>query len=351
MFKFKKGLFASALFVVSMASSLSVYAADSFKVCWSHYAGWEPYALLESTGILKKWEQKYGIDIEVVLINDYIESINLYTAGEFDACTMTNMDALTIPAVGGIDTTAIILGDYSNGNDGIVLKNGKSVLDLKGRTVDLVEFSVSHYLLSRALDINGMSERDLKVRNASDVDIPSIFKTEKNAAVVTWNPPLQTVRNMEDAQLVFDSSQIPEEVMDLLVVKSSADERFKKAITGAWYELMQKLSTPGNEASRLISLMAANAGATDAEFRAQLRTTAMFYNPAEAAAVFASEKAAKTLDFIRIFSFEKGLFGQGASSANFVGIALPGNKVLGDKSNIKLRFDPSYMLMAAEGKL
>jgi NitT/TauT family transport system substrate-binding protein len=45
------------------------------------------------------------------------------------------------------------------------------------------------------------------------------------------------------------------------------------------------------------------------------------------------------------------LFGQGASSANFVGIALPGNKVLGDKSNIKLRFDPSYMLMAAEGKL
>lgn len=351
MFTNKKGLLASALMALSVMSSSIVYAADTFKVCWSHYAGWEPYALLETTGILQKWEQKYGIDIEVVLINDYVESINLYTAGEFDACTMTNMDALTIPAVGGIDSTAIILGDFSNGNDGIVVKNGKSIADLKGRTVDLVEFSVSHYVLSRALEMNGMVERDLKVRNASDVDIPSIFKSEKNAAVVTWNPPLQTVRNMEDAQLVFDSSQIPEEIMDLLVVKTDSDERFKKAITGAWYELMTKLNTPGTEANRLISLMAANAGATDAEFKAQLRTTAMFYNPTDAAAVFNSEKAVKTLDFIRTFSFNQGLFGQGASSADFVGISFPGGKVLGDKSNITLRFDPSYMLMAAQGKL
>ena len=58
-------------------------------------------------------------------INDYVESINQYTAGGFDGCAMTNMDALTIPAVGGVDTTALIVGDFSNGNDGIVIKDGK----------------------------------------------------------------------------------------------------------------------------------------------------------------------------------------------------------------------------------
>ncbi|BFM49532.1 putative urea ABC transporter substrate-binding protein [Marinomonas sp. THO17] len=343
--------FAATIAALAMSASSSIaFAADSFKVCWSHYAGWEPYALLETTGILPKWEAKYGIDIEVTLINDYIESINLYTAGEFDACTMTNMDALTIPAIGGVDSTAIIMGDYSNGNDGIVLKVGSSVKDLKDRTVDLVEFSVSHYLLSRALDKHGMSELDLTVRNASDVDIPSIFRTKENAAVVTWNPPLQTVRNMAGANLVFDSSEIPEEVMDLLIVKTDTDERFKKAITGAWYELMSKLSQPGTESKHLISLMAANAGATDAEFRAQLKTTAMFYTPQEAANVFTSEKAAETMDFIRNFSFDKGLFGQGASTLDFVGIELPG-KVLGDADNVTLRFDPTYMQMAADGKL
>ena len=48
-------------------------------------------------GIVKKWADKYGISIEVVQINDYVESINQYTAGAFDGCVMTNMDALTIP--------------------------------------------------------------------------------------------------------------------------------------------------------------------------------------------------------------------------------------------------------------
>ena len=54
--------------------------------------------LCADSGIMKKWADKYGIEVEIVQINDYIESINQYTAGDFDGCSMTNMDALTIPA-------------------------------------------------------------------------------------------------------------------------------------------------------------------------------------------------------------------------------------------------------------
>ena len=54
---------------------------------------------------MKKWADKYGINVKLVQINDYIESINQYTAGEYDACAMTNMDALSIPAAGGVETT------------------------------------------------------------------------------------------------------------------------------------------------------------------------------------------------------------------------------------------------------
>src|SRR5690606_1538929 len=106
-----------------------------------------------------KWAKKYGIEIEVVQINDYIESINQYTAGQFDGCVMTNMDALTIPAAGGVDSTALIVGDFSNGNDGIVLKGAsKTLKDIKGQKVNLVELSVSHYLLARALESIGLKE-------------------------------------------------------------------------------------------------------------------------------------------------------------------------------------------------
>ena len=108
-----------------------------------------PYAV--DAGIVKKWADKYGITINVTQINDYVELINQYTAGKFDGVTVTNMDALTIPAAGGVDTTAIIMGDFSNGNDGIVLKNGKTLADIKGRKINIVELSVSHYLLARGL--------------------------------------------------------------------------------------------------------------------------------------------------------------------------------------------------------
>ena len=348
-----KRIFTLGAIAASMAlTSVAANATEHYKVAWSHYTGWEPYALLESTGILAKWEKKYDVDIDVTLINDYVESINLYTSGEFDACAMANMDALTIPATGGVDSSAIIMGDYSNGNDGIVIKNGDSVTDLKGRNVNLVELSVSQYLLTRALQMNGMSERDLgSVVNTSDADIASLFVSDPNGATVTLNPPLQTVRNDKGAKLIFDSSEIPEEIMDLLVVRTDASDNFKKAITGAWYELMSRLNSRGKDADALIAEMAANAGGTEAEFRAQLKTTFMYFDPADAAKVFEGEKAVQTMDYIRQFSFEHGLFGMGASNADFIGIQFPGGKVLGDKNNVKLRFDPTFMQMAANNKL
>lgn len=46
--------------------------------------------------LIKKWADKYDIWIDVITrVNDYVESINQYTAGGFDGCVMTNMDALT----------------------------------------------------------------------------------------------------------------------------------------------------------------------------------------------------------------------------------------------------------------
>jgi NitT/TauT family transport system substrate-binding protein len=49
---------------------------------------------------------------------------------------------------------------------------------------------------------------------------------------------------------------------------------------------------------------------------------------------------------VRKFSFDKGLFGQGAASADFVGVAFPDESVLGLNRNIKLRFYSQFIKMA-----
>jgi NitT/TauT family transport system substrate-binding protein len=341
-------------FVVVMAFFICVnpaLAKEKYRIAWSHYTGWEPWQLAEEKGILRKWADRYNIEVELKLINDYIESINLYTAGSFDGCAMTNMDALAIPAVGGVDSTALIVGDFSNGNDGITMKNGDKVTDLKGRTVQLVMLSVSHYTLTRALDMNGMSERDLTLVNVSDAEIAALFASDPNGAVVTWNPPLMQSRNVKGAKLVFDSSQIPGEIIDMMVVRTDAPDSLKKALVGAWYETMKLMSSKTKEGKEAIQVMAEFSGATEAEFRAQLRTTAMFYSSQEAADFARSEKLKKTMEYVRTFSFDQGLFGEGAPDKNFVGMEFPDGSVMGDKNNVKLRFDAAYMQMAADGKL
>jgi NitT/TauT family transport system substrate-binding protein len=65
----------------------------------------------------------------------------------------------------------------------------------------------------------------------------------------------------------------------------------------------------------------------------------------------ASPDLVTTMTRVRDFSFAQGLFGQGARSADAVGMEFPGGKTLGDKAAITLRFDPTYMRLAADGKL
>ena len=176
---------------------------------------------------------------------------------------MTNMDALTIPAAGGVDSTALIVGDFSNGNDGVVLKGAdKSLADIRGQNVNLVELSVSHYLLARALASADMTERDLTVVNTSDADIVAAFSTDDVTSVVTWNPLLAEITAMPDVSPAFDSSMIPGEIIDMLVVSTEAadDPRLGKALVGAWYETMAAMSAEGADADAAKTHMAVASG-------------------------------------------------------------------------------------------
>lgn len=353
----KPRLFAALAASLAAAISFGAQAAPKqhFNVCWTIYAGWMPWEYGATQGIVDKWAKKYGIDIDVVQLNDYVESINQYTAGQFDGCAMTNMDALTIPAAGGVDSTALIVGDYSNGNDGIVIKGErKSLADLKGTPVNLVELSVSHYLLARGLERAGLSEKDLKVVNTSDADMVGAFASDEVKAVSTWNPLLAEIAATPKVSKVFDSSQIPGEIIDLMVVNSATlqdNPALGKALTGAWYEILATMGAPSEAGQAAREHMAKASGTDLAGFEAQLKTTHMFYTPQDALAFATSPRLAETMRRVADFSFAHGLLGEGAKSSAAVGMSFAGGESTGNRDNLKLRFDPSYMQMAADGQL
>ncbi len=347
---FLKGAVAAA---ASLALALpAVHAAEKkdFKVAWSIYVGWMPWGYAADTGIVKKWADKYGITIEVKQFNDYVESINQYTAGAFDAVTLTNMDGLSIPAAGGVDTTAVIVGDFSNGNDAVILKGKDKLEDIKGQTVNLVEFSVSHYLLARALESIKIAEKDVKVVNTSDADMASAYKTADVTSVVTWKPIVSTILESPDAKKVFDSSQIPGEIIDLMVANTEVlkdNPNFGKALVGIWYDTMKALA-----AEKAAKEHMAKASGTDVPgFDEQLATTKLFSEPKDALAFVNSAELKTTTERVSTFLFDKALLGKDAKTAGAIGVEFPDKSVFGEKSNVKLRYDATFMQAAADGKL
>jgi NitT/TauT family transport system substrate-binding protein len=345
---------AAALLAAAPLSQAAAAKKKEFNIAWTIYVGWMPWPYAAEQGIVKKWADKYGITINVTQINDYVESINQYTAGKFDGVTVTNMDTLTIPAAGGVDTSAIIMGDFSNGNDGIVLKNAKGLADIKGRKINLVELSVSHYLLARALASVKLSEKSIKTVNTSDADIVGAFKAPESTAVVTWNPQLMEVKAEPKASLVFDSSKIPGEIEDLLVVNTETlkdNPELGKALVGAWYETIALMKDEGAKGKAAREAMAKLSGTDLAGFEAQLKTTRMFYTPAEAVKFVTSPDLPKIMDLVRTFCFEHNLLGDNVKSKDAIGIAFPDGKITGSAKNVKMRFDATYMKMAADNKL
>ena len=344
---------ACLLVAASPTSPALAAKKKEFNIAWTIYVGWMPWPYAAEAGIVKKWADKYGITIKVTQINDYVESINQYTAGKFDGVTVTNMDALTIPAAGGVDTTAVIMGDYSNGNDGVVLKKGKTLADIKGQKINLVELSVSHYLLARGLGTVKLSEKDIKTVNTSDADIVAASKSPDATAIVTWNPQLLEVKAEPGATLVFDSSKIPGEIEDLMVVNSETlkdNPELAKALVGIWYETIALMKDQGEKGTAAREAMAKLSGTDLAGFETQLKTTHMYYTPKDGAEFMSGSDLPKIMDLVRSFCFEHNLLGENVKSKDAIGIKTP-TSTLGAATNVKLRFDPSYMKLAADGKL
>ena len=57
-----KKLVLAALAALTFAAPVA--AQQKFRVAWSHYTGWEPWGYAQANGIIKKWAQKHGIDVE-----------------------------------------------------------------------------------------------------------------------------------------------------------------------------------------------------------------------------------------------------------------------------------------------
>ncbi len=329
---------------------------DTFRVGYVVYVGFMPLAWMRAEGLMEKWGEKYGIDVELIQINDYVGSINQFIAGDLDAVAVAGMDALTMPAAGGVDTSIFLITDYSNGNDMLISRSAEKVEDLLDQEVWLLQYSVSHYLLNRALDKAGITEPwRVKTVNISDAEIGAAYVTQPTMEhVATWNPIATEMLNaVPDSKVLFDSSEIPGEIMDVFIAKTDTladNPDFGKALTGAWYEAMSTMAAGDEKTDDMMNVMASAMGTDLPGLKTQVDQTHFFYTPDAAAEFLDAQSSIDIMDNVRTFCFDQGLFGQGASSVDDIGIEV-GGTTLGDPENVKLRFNSGFAKMGAAGEL
>src|SRR5690606_17618734 len=147
---------------------------------------------------------------------------------------------------------------------------------------------------------------DVTVVNTSDADMVAAYATSDVTSVVTWNPLVNEILAVPGATKVFDSSQIPGEIIDTLMIKTDvlkARPELGKALVGAWYEVMGLMENN----TEVRTHMGGASGTDLAGYELQLATTQMFHSPAEAVAFVNSPKLKTTMEYVANFAFDHGL--------------------------------------------
>ena len=168
-----------------------------------------------------------------------------------------SLDELIGLAVDGLQPRIILVVDVSHGADAVVGRAGmRSMKDLKGKRVAVEGGALGAFVLSRALALSGMHTSDVKVVHLESNEQPSAFVKKQVDGAVTFDPYRdQLLRS--GATTLFDSTQIPGEIVDLVAVRASAlDQQPKEiqALLRGWLRAIDYLKREPKDAARRMGI-------------------------------------------------------------------------------------------------
>ncbi len=317
-------LLGTLLAALALLPALIGTARAEVRVGVSDWTGWVAWYVAERQGFLRK----YGADVKLVWFANYSDSIAALSSGQLDANCQTWSDTLG-PLAKGVPLKAILVNDNSAGNDALMVVPAiRALSELKGRTIALEQYSVSHFVLYTALAQNHMAPQDVRVVNLSAGDAAAAFVSGRVDAAVVWNPWISQIEKSGRGHPLFTSRQMPGLIPDLLVAREAAIARHRTdfiAMIRAWFDTVAFIQTQPAEAVRI---MAKVVGMDAAQYQVFLPGTRFF----DAAANRAAFDAANP----------QGLVAVAPTIAGF----LLSNKLIDARPNAAAGVDPSLLAEA-----
>lgn len=189
---------------------------------------------------------------------------------ELEVAALT-LDEAFLLLEAGVDARVFLVTDFSNGGDVVLAKPTISSLSaLKGKRIGVEVNALGAYMLARALEQVGLSFADVSVVSVDLSAHEAAFSQGRVDAVVTFG----TVRaNLlaKGAKRLFDSSQIPGEIVDVLVARQATIDRSGvalQALLRGWFRALAYLQQSPQDAAEK---MAPRQGLSSADFLASLK--------------------------------------------------------------------------------
>jgi NitT/TauT family transport system substrate-binding protein len=214
------------------------------------WPGFEPLFLARHEGLLREK------DFRLVEFSDGSEVGRAFRNGELDAVCLTLDEAFYL-VQNGADPVILLVLDESNGADVVLGRAGIASLgDLRGRRVAVEVSAVETYMLTRALQHAGMSARDVKPVYLPPEKHVEAFTTGKVDAVVTYEPTRTKLLEAGAVEL-FNSAQIPGEIVDVLVVRRNyleGNPGRMRALRAAWFAALEEMRRAPDASAKIMGI-------------------------------------------------------------------------------------------------
>ncbi len=241
------------------------------RIGYSDWPGWVAWEVAVQKGFF----QEAGVDVKFEWF-EYGPSMEAFSANKIDAVTVTNGDAM-VTGASGRPSTAVVLTDYSNGNDMIVGKPGiNSLKDLKGKKVGLELNFVEHLLLLKGLEAGGMSEADVQIVNVPTNETPQALSSGGVDAIGAWYPIAgQALKQVAGSKPLYTSADVKGLIYDALFVgRESLSQRRAdwQKVVGVWFKTVAFINDPATR-EEAIKIMAARVNIPPEEYAKSLGGT------------------------------------------------------------------------------
>ena len=245
-------------------STATSTAAAPVTIGYSNWSGWWPWAIAAE----KELFTNNGVAVKMKWFDGYVESMETMAAGQIDCNSQTLNDTISfLPGAKG-GQVVVLVNDNSSGNDQIIVDASiTSIQDLKGKTVVIEEGVVDDFLLSLALQDNGMTRDDLVIKGLPTDQAAAAFVAGKADAVGAFPPFTGTAKKRDGAHVLVSSADYPGAIPDLLVCNGDLIAQRPdavQAIVDTWWDVRAFMDTNPEEAE---AIMARRAGIALEEYQ------------------------------------------------------------------------------------